>query len=231
MTKSKGQTEQKKIKLPELPKASEGTLEDFIYKRRSVRSFKSGIISQEQIAKVIFAAQGITHKNHLRTTPSAGASYPLEIYVATGQELQNIAAGVYNYNPFDHSLVLKKEGDQRKYVGGSCLGQTWMSEAQLIIIICAVFDRLTSYLGSSQGRISEPEDLVYEKVLSQYGGRALQFAAIEAGCAAQNIALQAISVGLATTVVGAYFDPELCQVLGVSEEHVPMLVIPTGNAK
>lgn len=219
------------IKLPELPKASEGTLEDFIYKRRSVRSFKAGIITKEQIAKVLFAAQGVTHGNGLRTVSSAGASYPLELHIAAGQEVKDIAPGIYKYNPSDHSLVLKKEGDQRRYVGGSCLGQTWMSEAQIIIIICAVFDRLISYLGSSQEKTSEPEALVYEKVLSQYGDKALQFAAIEAGCAAQNIALQALSEGLATTVVGAHFDPELCKVLGVSEEEVPMLVIPTGTAK
>ena len=95
------------IRLPQ-PSIKGGTsLVENLAKRRTVREFSSKRLSIRQIGQLLWAAQGITEKSlGLRTAPSAGALYPLEIYVV-------LPEGIYHYNPHRHELKRVIEGDRR----------------------------------------------------------------------------------------------------------------------
>ena len=80
------------------------TLEEALAKRRSVREFTAEQLSLEEIGQLLWAAQGITHPAGYRTAPSAGALYPLEVYVTTPE-------GVYHYDPQGHRLSLHLQGN------------------------------------------------------------------------------------------------------------------------
>ncbi|MCF8106595.1 MAG: nitroreductase family protein [Desulfohalobiaceae bacterium] len=76
------QTESQVMDLPAVERKKPGYFSDLMYQRSSVRSFSRGTISLEQVSKILFAAQGITRGGNYRTVPSAGALYPLEVYLS-----------------------------------------------------------------------------------------------------------------------------------------------------
>ncbi len=143
----------------------------------------------------------------LRAAPSAGATYPLEVYaVVKNGGVEGLDAGVYHYQPEDHSLGLLRNGDLSEELASACLGQGWVREAPLNIVITAVYARTTR----------------------RYGTRGERYVHMEVGHVGQNIYLQATAMGLGTVAVGAFYDDEVRKVLGVSEEERPLYVMPVG---
>ena len=69
---------------------------------------------------------------------------------------------------------------------------------------------------------------VFRRTSAKYGGRGERYVHIEAGHAAENVCLQAVALGLGTTVVGAFSDAEVKRLLGLGEEE-PLLLIPVGK--
>lgn len=191
----------KKIKLPPPNLKDVGSLEDIINKRRSTRSFKPYKISLQEISQLLWAAYGISDKkNYLRTTPSAGATYPLEIYFL-------IEGGVFHYLPLEHSIELIIKGDLRKELARFSLEQNFISEASIDILICAVYERTTLF----------------------YGERGYRYVFIEVGHCAQNISLQAISLGLDSVCVGAFNDEKLKQLLQLPKDINPVYIVAVGK--
>ncbi|MFP4049685.1 MAG: SagB/ThcOx family dehydrogenase, partial [Desulfovermiculus sp.] len=165
----------------------------------------SGSVSLEQISRVLFAAQGITRNNRYRTVPSAGALYPLELYLVSG-EVSGLETGVYRYRPRGHELVQVTSGDKRQALAGQAYQQKWVAEAQAVVVITAV----------------------YERVTGKYGQRGERYAHIEAGCAAQNLSLAGYNLGLGSTVVGAFSDQGVAEVIKAGEKERPLIVMPVG---
>lgn len=191
----------KKIKLPPPNLKDVGSLEDIINKRRSTRSFKPYKISLQEISQLLWAAYGISDKkNYLRTTPSAGATYPLEIYFL-------IEGGVFHYLPLEHSIELIIKDDLRKELARFSLEQNFISEASIDILICAVYERTTLF----------------------YGERGYRYVFIEVGHCAQNISLQAISLGLDSVCVGAFNDEKLKQLLQLPKDINPVYIVAVGK--
>jgi SagB-type dehydrogenase family enzyme len=191
--------ERKMIKLP--PPHYQGiTLEEAIRKRRSIRSFsKKIIISQPQLSQLLFSAQVITgsrYGHQLRAAPSAGALYPLEIYLVINR-VENLSPGIYHYNVTLHSLELLKEGDFGKEIANAALGQEMVSEANVTFIISAVFRRTQT----------------------KYGERGLRYIFMEAGHVSQNISLEAVSLGLGSVCVGAFYDEQVNRLLGLDGKN------------
>ncbi|MDD5566192.1 MAG: SagB/ThcOx family dehydrogenase [Candidatus Omnitrophica bacterium] len=192
----------KELQLP--PPKSKGavSLEEVIAKRRSHRSFNNQELSLAQISQLLWAAQGITERkggHSLRNAPSAGALYPMEIYALTKD-------GLYHYLPQSHTLEVLSEGDLRGKLSGVSLGQASVSNAPLDIVICAV----------------------YERVTSKYRERGNRYVAIEAGHIAQNIHLQAVALGLVSVPVGAFSDEEVQKALNLPADCIPLYIIPVG---
>jgi SagB-type dehydrogenase family enzyme len=202
-----GKSSQDAVQLPAYqPEDSE--LAELLYARRSVRSFASGSLSLQEISRALFSAQGQTRGNRFRTVPSAGALYPLELYLVV-ENVQDLESGVYKYLPQKHTLEPVREGDRLQELARASLGQMWISQAQAAVVITAVFERVTG----------------------KYGSRGEQYVHMEAGCAAQSLSLQVAELGLGTTVVGAFRDNQVREVLGAKKEEVPLLVMPLGKVQ
>jgi SagB-type dehydrogenase family enzyme len=196
------------VKLPSPNLRGTISLEESIHKRRSVRKFKSEPLALMQISQLLWAAQGSTSKDRERAVPSAGATYPLEIYVTTGNEtIEMLKAGIYHYDTGNHALILHLEGDVRAKLAKAALDQDFMASCPANIILCAVFSRTTG----------------------TYGKRGERYVYMEAGHAGQNISLAAISLGLATVMIGAFHDDHISKLLHLYEYIEPLYIIPIGK--
>ena len=196
-----------KIRLPEPGYRGDISVEEALLRRRSVRDYSNEPLSIEEVSQLLWAAQGITDSTYgLRTAPSAGALYPMEIYIVAGNVV-GLESGTYRYNPYKHELIAAERGDVRDKLSESALGQEWVADAPVDIIICAVFSRVTG----------------------KYGNRGRRYVHMEAGHVAQNIYLQALSLGLGTVVVGAFIDDDVRQVIGAQKSEVPLYIMPVGR--
>lgn len=199
------------IPLPPPLKKSQTSVEEAIGKRRTVRDFTSAPITLQQLATLCWAGQGITSKEggfSRRSAPSAGALYPIFLYVAVGDKaVSEIPAGIYKYILSEHKLKLVVKGDQRRAVATASLEQMWMRHAAVNFIISADYSRITP----------------------KYGRRGIQYAHFEAGHAAQNIMLEAVALDLASGIVGAFLDEEIKRVAGLPAGEEPLLILPVGH--
>jgi len=195
-----------KILLPKPSKDGEISVERAIASRRSIRQFRPGAIELRQLSQLLWAAQGITDPRGFRAAPSAGALYPLEIFIVIG-EVEELEEGIYHYDVEEHTLELRKEGDLRHEIASAASNQMWIKDAPAIVIVCAIYERTTW----------------------KYGSRGERYVHMEAGHVGENIYLQAGSLGLACTVVGAFLDDEVRRILDVSKEVKPLYLIPMGK--
>jgi len=194
-------TPQDVVKLPPPVKTGRMSVEEALSKRRSVRSFGEGVLTFAQLGQLLWSAQGVTEPGRgLRAAPSAGALYPLELYVVTPD-------GVFKYLPRNHSLRRVKAGDARKALAASALNQRCVARAPASIVITAV----------------------YERTSRKYRGRAQRYVDIEVGCAAENVLLQAVALGLGSVAVGAFDDDKVARVIACRGDEKPLLVIPVGE--
>src|SRR4030042_1189828 len=182
MTTSSGHV----IKLPAPQTKGKMSLEEATAPRRSVRSFSNQSLSLAQLSQILWAAQGIPEPDWgLRAAPSAGATYPLDLYIVIGRSgVDGLEAGLYHYEVPTHSLRQIKNGDLRTALTAAALGQTCLSQTPVSIIVGAV----------------------YERTSDRYGQRAKRYVAMEAGHIGQNVHLEAVSQGLATVMIGAFDD-------------------------
>ncbi len=203
-----GKENDQRTSLPPVESKGEMSLEEAIQLRRSVREFGRRNLALEDVSQLLWAAQGITATGGFRTAPSAGALYPLELYVVAGS-VEGLAAGVYRYQPENHELVHVASGDLRKPLASAALDQNWVRRVPAVLVIASV----------------------YERSMGKYGHRGRRYAHIEVGHAAQNVYLQAAARGLATVLVGAFDDEEVQEVLGLPPDHEPLGLMPVGRKR
>ncbi len=184
------------------------SLEEAIAGRRSRRSYSPEPLTLWEAAQLLWAAQGVTEPHEgLRAAPSAGATYPLELYLAAGR-VEDLEPGVYHYISGAHALRgPRPRGDPRPGLYKACLEQPWVLEAPASIVIAAVPGRTTSV----------------------YGKRGMRYVYMEAGHASQNIYLQAEALGLATVAVAAFHDEHVARLLQLPGNTVPLYVMPVGH--
>ncbi|HUU28736.1 MAG TPA: SagB/ThcOx family dehydrogenase [archaeon] len=194
------------VKLPEPRYTSGVSIEQALLERRSVRVYKDGPVSLEDISQLLWACQGITDTRGYRTTPSAGALYPLEIYLYAAN-ITALKPGIYKYNPQGHALMKITQGDNRAAISEAADNQDCIKNAAAVIIICAVYKRTTK----------------------KFGEKGVRYAHMEAGCAAQNIYLQSVSLGLGTVVVGGYNPGKLKKAVQLKGNEQPLYLMPVGR--
>jgi SagB-type dehydrogenase family enzyme len=186
------------MKLPPPKKKGTFSLEETLERRRSKRVYLPRGLSPEQISQLLWAAQGVFQRGK-RTVPSAGGIYPLEIYLVAKE-------GVYHYVPQNHELVEKVHGDMLPQLCQAAVGQEFLREASVNIVIAA-------------------DDRAME---GRYGERAQRYVCIEVGHAAQNIHLQAVAMGLGSAPIGAFDDDLVRAALKLPDEHWPLYIVPVG---
>jgi len=198
MTSDRGDSKRRDLPAPIV--AGQMSLEQAIATRRSHREFRDKPLTLEQISQLCWAGQGITDRGRgFRASPSAGALYPIELYVVT-------AAGVDHYEPKSHLLARHLPGDRRPAVQRASLYQEPVGEAGACIAIAAVLERTAR----------------------KYGTRAERYGFIEAGHVAQNILLQATALDLAGVPIGAFDDADVAAALELPESHRVLYLLPIG---
>ena len=196
------------IKLPEPRYESEISVEEALRARRSIRDYKSEPLTLEEVSQLLWAAQGVTTEKGLRTAPSAGALYPLEVYAVFGN-ISGVASSIYKYKPQGHELIKVAEGDKRMELYNAALNQSAVKDAAVVVVFSAV----------------------YERTAEKYGERGERYVHLETGHAAQNVYLQAISLGLGTVVIGAFNDNEVKKIMNMQDDEQPLYIMPLGRKK
>ena len=197
-----------RIPLPAAAFDGEMSVKDAVKKRRSIREFSRDSLALQDVSQLLWAAQGITGKRGFRSAPSAGALYPLELYVVAG-DIEGLPPGVYRYRPEKNDLVSVVGGDKRKPLASAAVGQRWMRRAPAVLVITGV----------------------YRRTMIKYGQRGRRYVHMEVGHAAQNVYLQATARGLATVMVGAFNDKEVQEVLQLPTDHEPLGLMPIGHER
>jgi SagB-type dehydrogenase family enzyme len=196
----------KVVKLPQPHYVSEASLEQCLFMRRSVRSYSKEPLTVSEISQVLWAAQGITSKEGKRTAPSAGALYPLEIYLVAGN-VTDLEPGVYKYRPVDHVLVEMLTGDLRLELSEAAGSKKSVGDAAVVVAIAAV----------------------YQRTQQKYKKRGVRYVHMEAGHAAQNAWLQAQSLQLGAVTVGGFDEKRVAALLRMEAEEEPVYLLPVGR--
>ncbi len=175
------------------------SLEKAIAVRRSRRDFLPKALTPEQIGQLAWVAQGQDAGSRFRTVPSAGATYPLEVFVVTKD-------GLFRYLCAKHALEKLLDQDLRAALASAAWGQEFIEAAPLTLVFAAQFGRTTTH----------------------YGKRGVRYVYMEAGHAAQNVHLQAESLGLGSVAVGAFDDGSVSKVLSLPDYLEPIYMVVVG---
>ncbi len=203
--KNSEKIEETMVELPDPDKAGDLSLEESISERRSIRNYQDNPLTLKEISQILWSAQGITDPaSDFRAAPSAGALYPLSLYLSINN-VENLDPGLYEYIVDDHELKLKLDKSVKDEIYNVALQQTSIKESSVIFIIAAD----------------------YEITERKYRDRAQRYVHMEAGHAGQNIYLQTTALDLGTVAIGAFHDDGLKEILGIDED--PIYLFPVGN--
>lgn len=199
------------IGLPQPELTGEHSLEECLVNLREVRDFKDEPLSIKNLSQILWAAQGITDPVlKFRTTPSAGALYPLEIYAVVGTNgIEGLEKGVYHYLSEKHVLVRTSREDLRPKLASL---QT-LNEDQRCVEGAPVSMVVTA---------------VYERTMEKYLERGTRYVHLEAGHVAQNIYLQATALGLGATMIISFDENSVQTLLGSPK---PLFIMPLGKTR
>lgn len=194
------------IRLPPPETRGGMALAEALAARRSTRDYAQTPITLDQLSQLLWAAQGITGPEGLRTAPSAGAFYPLELHLAVGHRMQGLDIALWRYHPRAHALETEKAEDFRTRIAEHAFHQHWIARAPLVVIVSAVIERTAG----------------------KYRERAGRYMLIEAGHAAQNLLLQATALGLGGAAIGAFHDDRVAALLGLPPGESPLYIATVG---
>jgi len=216
------------IPLPEPRLDGPGSVEQALSQRRSTRRYESESLELADLGQLLWAAQGITRpmgesppgfswewRGGMRTAPSAGALYPLELYAVVG-DVEELEPGVYLYLPVEHALArvaspdpppAPAPDDRREALSGAALRQLAIRNAPTVLVLAGVVERTAA----------------------KYGDRAERYVHIEVGAAAQNVYLECESLELGTVFIGAFDDEAVAGVLGLSGDERAYGMMPIGH--
>lgn len=188
-------------------------LKELLESRYSCRSFQNKSLNLDVIATILWAACSKKHDtvtSASRTIPSAGATYPLELYLVVGKDgVDKLKEGIYHYLINEHALEFISPGDKRPTLAMACLGQGFIKDAPISLVITAKFNRTTN----------------------RYGARGEHYVYMEVGHACQNTYLTTTNLGLGTVEVGAFSDDNVKNLLNLEKDYAPLIVMPIGYPK
>ncbi len=200
------------ITLPKPKLESKISVEEALQGRRSERSYKNEPLSLSEVSQLLWAAYGVTRKmpgfrGGLKTAPSAGATYPLELYLVAGN-VTDLPKGIYRYVPGQHALAKVFAGDKRAELCAAAHGQSMVRNAPALIVYTAIYERATG----------------------RYGTRGKdRYVCMDLGHSAQNVYLQAYTLGIGTCAVGAFDDNALKKALPIAKNEIPLYIMPLGK--
>lgn len=185
-----------KVTLPRTSwQLNEARLQPLLQQRRSLRKYSAEPIRLLDLAFMLWASQGVTAQagaHLLRTSPSAGALYPIETYVSI-QNVEDIATGLYHFDPQGFQLEYIDKRFNAAHLASACLDQSFISSAAVSFIWSAVAGRS----------------------MSKYGERGLRYVFLDAAHICQNVLTSAEAISCGGCPVAAFYDQELAELLGL----------------
>jgi SagB-type dehydrogenase family enzyme len=207
---SQGETapQGQRIKLPSPKHEGDMSVEEAIFRRRSIRRFTDEPLTLVEVSQLLWSAGGKTIDGvtgATRAFPSAGGLYPFEIYLVAGN-VTGLTDGIYRFGWRDHSLKMIKEGDFRRELMLASLGQRFVQQAPVNIVWVGDFAHISR----------------------RYGARGVdRYISMDVGGAGQNVHLQAEALGLGTVIVGAFHDKQVQDILNTT--LTPLYIMPVGR--
>ena len=175
--------------------------------RRTSRDFSSRPVDDDDLADVLWAAQGQTSDGR-RTTPSARGRYPLQLIIARGPQ----PAGTWRWSPQERTLVPRGTDDVRTRLAAAAIGeQPWVLTAPVTVAFCADVDDMVGHFAD------QPP-----------AARGRRYVDVEIGAAVQNLALSGTARGLGGVIVGGFDDGLVADTLDL-ETHEPRLLFSLGH--
>ncbi len=184
------------------PSADASELLRLLSRRRSRREYTPRRLTREEVGALLWAGQGITSSDGLRTAPSAGALHPMTLTLVDER-------GVWRYAPHDHALTPVRAGDHRSRLAAAALDQEAVAKAPATVVVTA-----------------DPAVLA-----ERYRSRSTRYCVLEAGHVAQNILLEAVALGLAAVPVGAFDDEAVRAAVELPPEHLALYLVPVGEPR
>ena len=207
--------EEEIVKLSEPRLSSRISVEEALLNRRSIREFTNEALTLFEVSQILWSAYGITKEHSypsflrggLRTATSAGALYPLEIYLVAGN-VKGLKNGIYRYISDGHFLELISDGDFRKDLSDAALNQEFIAQAPASLVYTAIFKRTTK----------------------KYGNRGRErYVCMDLGHSAQNVYLQAYALNIGTCAIGAFTDRMVSMVMQLPDNEEPLYILPFGK--
>jgi SagB-type dehydrogenase family enzyme len=192
-----------RIALPEAETKQRVTLEKVLKERRSVRDFQPEPMTGGELSYLLWASTGIQRTQSgyaFRTAPSAGALYPIDTYLVVNN-VEGIEQGLYHYAIKYHQLEQLARGDFSRQIAMAALGQAMCAAAAAVFVWSGVFDRCKF----------------------KYAQRAYRYVYLDVGHIAENLALAAVSLGLGSCQIGAFYDEPVNEIFefdGISESAI-----------
>lgn len=197
------------IALPEPDRKMETPLDKAIEKSRSPAfGFTPKSISLSQLSTLLYMTGGITEPlGELRAAPSAGARYPIEIYIIANN-VKDLPKGLYHYNVKKHGLDLLKTSENILEELQKVSNPVYRIEnASVTLVFSARFYRSAW----------------------KYRDRAYRYCLIETGNMAQNSTLVLAAMGLHSIPIAGFDDQQVNEILGLDGiEEGPLLLLPVG---
>lgn len=201
------------IKLPKPAFTGKMSVESAMLKKKSVRHFSKDPLTLEQVSQLLWAANGALPVDAIsgatvKTFPSAGGIYPLEIFLLTGNDtIKGLPAGIFQYYAISNSLVQTSQGDGRLALAQAALSQLWIASAPAVVVIAASFNKMTA----------------------KYGNQGIKYVFMESGSSNQNLYLQAEALGLRIGTVGAFEEGSVSSAIKMPAGVTPLLIVPVGK--
>ncbi len=193
-----------RVRLPRVTPVRGHELEEAIGRRVSCRAYDPRVpLSRELLSRLLAFGCGFTQPAQFpglpsvqfrRAAPSAGATYPLEVYPVV-MRAEGLLPGAYHYAPIDNSLGLLRPGDFRAALAAWTLGQPYIADAGVAFVIAGFAGRIRP----------------------RYKDRGYRCMLIEAGHIAQNLFLLSTAYGLGATAVGGFVDAAVNRLLGLND--------------
>lgn len=182
-----------------------------------VRPDVTTALGTENLTRILFSSDGLTrHRQvegvdyHFRAAASAGALYPIEIYLAAA-DVDGIEAGLYHFSPADLKLRGLRRGDWRDFIARAAADRPSLRNARAVVLLSAIFWRSTW----------------------KYRARGYRYCFWDGGTMLANMLAASSAEAIPAEVVTAFADPLLEELLGIDGDHEAMVAMVAlgGDAK
>lgn len=198
------------IALPQPELTDDPDIWKTLHKRRSRRTYRSADpLTLGNLSALLWATQGITEKygeTLFRTAPSAGGLFPIETYLNI-RLVDGLEKGIYHFRPGNFDLEFLKKGEFSRTLAEAALGQGIVAAAHVTFVWSAVLARSKW----------------------KYRQRAYRYIYLDAGHICQNLYLAAETLGLGVCAIGAFFDDDANEILGIDGVDETVIYMATAG--